>query len=413
MRLRIPIFLFLINLLAPVSPLAAAAPSGLIVGLDTIPNRIRAHNPALAAARWRIAEARGTQQASGLRDNPELEGGFSFNNTLREGGLELGLSQRFPVTNRLQLEKTVTTTLVLQAEAEVQAVEQQLIHEARTQLVEILTLRQQLALRSEQITLAGELAAFIEEAATKGELSPLDAGQAQLESVRLEAEIPQLKAQEEMLAGRLKALLGMQPADQLHVAGQQLPPVTVPDGGLLIRNRSDLTASRLASEAARQTVALEEARRYDDIEVGVVAGLERSEDAPEGFENEGIVGVRVKMALPFWDKNEGQIARAKATAARHEQKTIALGEQLRNEAGAALGEMKQWSALLHQIDSELLPLAEKQAVESESAYRQGLGDLQAYLRVREQRLDLANSRLESLRNFHLARLRYEAALGQP
>jgi hypothetical protein len=34
-------------------------------------------------------------------------------------------------------------------------------------------------------------------------------------------------------------------------------------------------------------------------------------------------------------------------------------------------------------------------------------------RSREKRLDLANSRLDALRQFHLARVRHDAALGNP
>lgn len=51
------------------------------------------------------------------------------------------------------------------------------------------------------------------------------------------------------------------------------------------------------------------------------------------------------------------------------------------------------------------------ASDSEDAYRKGLGDLQATLRAREQQLDLSNTRIETLKQFHLARVRYEAAAG--
>jgi cobalt-zinc-cadmium efflux system outer membrane protein len=67
--------------------------------------------------------------------------------------------------------------------------------------------------------------------------------------------------------------------------------------------------------------------------------------------------------------------------------------------------------LCREISNTLLPLAEKQAVLASQAYRVGLGDLQATLRTREQLLKLASSRLNALRDFHLAKVRYEAALG--
>lgn len=391
--------------------LFASPANGLIVGLETIPNRVRNDNPTLAAARWTIQEALGRNQAAGLLDNPAIQAGLSQAHTLQEGAIEVGISQNFPITDRLHLEKEITATQVLQAQAEVREVERLLVLEARGYLIEILTIRQQLALRGEQGKVASELAAFIGEAASRGELSPLDAGQAKLEAARLTGEIPRLRASEAALVGKLKPLLGMTPTDTLNVAGQTLPAASLADYGIAIHNRPDLQATQLASEAAHQAISLARANRYDDVGLGMVAGLERFEDIPAGYQVEGTIGVRVTLALPFWNKNEGQIATAEATAKRKELESQALATQIRNEADAARQEMVQWAELLQNIEGELLPLAEEQATASNTAYREGLGNLQATLRAREQQLDLADSRIQTLRNFQLARIRYEASLG--
>ncbi|MDQ8190229.1 TolC family protein [Roseibacillus persicicus] len=385
--------------------------SGLIVGLDTIPRRISAQNPSLAAARWQIAEAEARLRGSGLRDNPELEAGFQHNSTLREGSIEVGISQRFPVTNRLALEKRVSTTLVQQARAEVQEVERSLIVEARNLLIEIITLRQQQALRAQQAEVSQALAKFISDAAGRAELSSLDAAQAKLNAAKLRTEIPSLKATEIAATGKLKPLLGMKPTDQLHIAGQELPPLSLTENSLILSNRPDFQASQLASQAAREQIDLEISRRYDDIELGMVAGLERAEDAPEGFETEGIVGVRVRLALPFWQKNEAAIQEAQARAERKKLESVSLAETIKNQARAAYEEMIEWAALLENLDKTLLTQASQLATDSEKAYREGLGDLQATLQTREQQLELAETRIETLKQFHLSRVRYEAATG--
>ncbi|GHC51267.1 hypothetical protein GCM10007100_16810 [Roseibacillus persicicus] len=373
---------------------------------------MRANNPSLAAARWRIAEAEARLQGAGLRDNPELEVGFEHNSTLREGRIEVGLSQRFPVTDRLSLEKKVSATEVLQARAEVENVERTLIVEARALLIEVIGLRKQQSLRAEQAQVAASLAEFITKAASKGELSPLDAGQAKLDSAKLKAEIPSLKAAELAATGKLKPLLGMRPADTLHIAGNELPSPRFAKNAVQLNARPDYQAAQLAAQASAQSIALEEAKRYDDIEVGVVAGLERSEDAPEGYESEGVIGLRVKLALPFWQKNEGAIQEARARTTRKQLETAALEEEIKHEAEAAYQEMLEWASLVRSLDQDLLPQAAEQASQSEKAYREGLGDLQAILRAREQQLQLADSQIETLKQFHLARVRYEAVTGQ-
>jgi cobalt-zinc-cadmium efflux system outer membrane protein len=204
----------------------------------------------------------------------------------------------------------------------------------------------------------------------------------------------------------------MNVGDSLNVTGS-LPTATLPTGTVDPRKRPDFRVAQLDAEAARQSVALEKTRRYDDIEAGFVAGLERTEDAPEGLENAGIIGFRIKLALPFWDKNEGNIEAAQARAERKQKETNALAHNIRHEADSSRREMIEWNKMLHEINTTLLPLADHQADTAETGYREGFANLPAVLRAREQQLELADSRIEALRNFHLARVRFETAIANP
>jgi cobalt-zinc-cadmium efflux system outer membrane protein len=60
-----------------------------------------------------------------------------------------------------------------------------------------------------------------------------------------------------------------------------------------------------------------------------------------------------------------------------------------------------------------MPLADQQSAAAADAFRKGQGELQAVFRSLEKRLELSSARLDALRGFHLARVRYEAAIGQP
>lgn len=391
---------------------AFAGSSGLIVSFENIPRRIQHDNPDLAAARLRIKEATGLMNQAGRRSNPEFEAGWENNTTFREGKIEVGISQRFPVTNRLHLEKQISVSALRAAEAEVAEVERRIIADARTQLVEILALRQQRYLRVEQVKIAKALADFSRDSAAKGELSPLDAGQTNLEAARISSEIRLLQASEVAAVGKLKPLLGMTTSEVLNVAGT-LPSATLPKASVDPTRRPDYRAAIINAEAAARNVELERANRYEDIEAGVVAGLERSEDAPEGYENEGVIGFRIKVALPFWDKNEGNIEAAEARAQRKQKEITALVHNIRHQADGSHKEMIEWLKFLGEISDTLLPLAAKQSTDADKAYREGLGDLQAVLRAREQSLQLASSRIEALKNFNLAKVRFEAAVAKP
>jgi cobalt-zinc-cadmium efflux system outer membrane protein len=403
-------FIALLSCVFTAHPLIAE--TSVLVTLDSIGGRIRSQNPDLAAARLRIQEAVGRMNQSGRLTNPELETSLEHNSRFREGKLEVGFSQKFPVTNRLQLEKDVSLTELKASEAEVREVERQIIAKAREAVVKVLATRQRRELLREQVVVSKEFAEFLTDVVAKGEGSALDAGQAKLESASLAMEIRQLDASETALVGELKPLLGMRPRESLGVSGSLTSPA-LPSVATDPAKRPDFQAAKLNAQAAAQGVALEQARRYDDVEGGLFAAAERTEDAPNGYDNEAIIGLRFKIALPFWNKNEGAIQEAVAKQQRTEMEAIALGRGIRLEAEAARAEMAQWTEMIAEIDDTLLPLADEQNKLSEDAYRKGQGEIQSVLRSREKRLQLSAAKLDALREFHLARVRHEAALGNP
>ena len=75
--------------------------------------------------------------------------------------------------------------------------------------------------------------------------------------------------------------------------------------------------------------------------------------------------------------------------------------------------MRQWSALINELNEKLLPLAKEQTDLLEKAYREGQADLQAILNSRDQTLELLATQIDATREFHLANIRYQAASGKP
>lgn len=403
------IFLAVVALVATAHPLHAAP--AVVVTLGGVGDRIRAQNPDLAAARLRIQEALGRMNQSGRLANPDFETVVEHNPSFNEGKIEVGISQKFPVTNRLQLEKDVSLTELKAAGAEVRDVERQLTGEASGIVVKLLAARERRALLRKQTEIADEFSKFLSEIAAKGEGSPLDAGQAKLEAASLAMESRQLDATEASLVGELKPLLGMRPGQAVVVSGS-LPEPALPATAVDPSRRPDFQAARLGAQAAAQGVALEESRRYEDWEGGIFTGVERAEDAPDGFENEAIIGVQMKIPLPLWNKNEGAIQEAEARKTRKQLETAALARNIRLEADGALGEMREWEQMIREINDTLLPLADEQTAFAETTFRGGQGEIQSVLRSREKRLQLALARLDAVREFHLARVRHETATGK-
>lgn len=389
---------------------ASAEQARQIVSYYSIADQVRKKNPDLAAARFRVEEAMGRLSQAGRLTNPELSIEASHNQNFRERSLTVGFSQKFPLTDRLRLEKEVGLSDVRQAQAEIAELERELVAEARQAVIEFLSLSRQRSLRKEQIGLVEELGSSLQRIAAKGEISALDVGLVKLERLQLTTELRQYDAQEKALNGVIKPLLGLPLNAPLAIGGdlEQMTTEALPTD---LNRRGDIRAAKHSIVGAGKQVELEEARRYDDIEVGVFASAERAEDAPEGFETEGIVGVGVTIPFPWWNKNEGNIAEAKARVRRKQSELTALEKAVMHKAKAARDEMIEWAGLVREIDNTLFPAAAEQLALAEKTYGEGQTDIQTVLRSREQKLRLQTSRISAVEAFHKARANYESQLG--
>lgn len=389
--------------------LCGTAPA-LTLSLTDIPQRVRSHHPSLKAARLAIAEAQGRRIGAGRLSNPSVNYDFQNQSRVSPQTGVFSFDQSFPVTRRLSLEKTLTSQLVQAAELEVRDVERKLISEAQQQVVRLLTLTAQKALRQQQTELAQKLADFAEGRAKVGELSPLDAKQVRLDSQRLRVEFRLLDAQSVSLLGQLKPMLGLMSEDTLTISGE-LPAMVLPTVTTWTL-RPDYQLAQTKILAAETDKSLARAQRLQDVKMGLFASNEMQDVPGTGRVRTGFIGFRLSLPLPFWNRNQGAIAEKTATADRARLERDALAVQINGESGTARKEMETNAAIVRETRENLLPLAAEQMDAMQKAYEQGQANLQSVLRSRDQRLQLESSTLDALRDFHLARIRYEAAVGK-
>lgn len=388
---------------------AGNAPA-LNLSLDEVASRVRTHHPVLRAARLVVAEAQGRQLGSGRLSNPSVNYDFQNQSHVSPQTGIFSVDQAFPVTKRLSLEKKLTSQMVQAAELEVRDVERKLIAEAQQQVVKLLTLTRQRNLRQQQTELAQKLADFSEGRAKAGEVSPLDAKQLRLDAQRLKVESRLLEVQSVSQLGQLKPMLGLRAEDALSISGD-LPPMEVPTvTRWTLRPDYQLAQTKIA--AAETDKSLAKANRVQDLKMGLFAANEMQDVPGTGRVRTGYVGFRISLPLPFWNRNQGVIAEKTAAAERAKLERDALAMQINGEAGTARKEMETTAAIVRETREDLLPLAMEQMNAMQKAYEAGQADLQAVLRTRDQRLQLESSTLDALRDFHLARIRYEAAVGK-
>jgi cobalt-zinc-cadmium efflux system outer membrane protein len=388
----------------------SAHAGGVALSIDATADYALKHNPALTAARFRIDEARGRLQQSGRLGTPDLEVEFTRMTSGPEGALGMSLTQRFPVTARLRYERDVSRAELAAAEAEVRDGERKLVGEARALAVKIVASRGQRELRARQQENSRELSGFLLKRVETGEASGVDAAQVELETQQLELEALQLTATEVALAGELRVLLGV--AGDVNITGS-LPAPTAAPGGAETAERPDVQAAEYRVTAAQAAAQQQRASRWEDVSVGAIYGAERTLDVPEPVETQYLLGVKLSIPLPLWNNNAGRIREAEAAAARAAQEVQAVRFTANTQVAAARGEMTALAKLVTALDAQLLPKAAEIEERIRQQYATGQSPLTDVLRARSRRLDLQRQRLDALRDYHLARVRHEAAVGKP
>ncbi len=382
------------------------------LNISSLASRVSRNNPQLRTAQLKIAEAQGRIVQSGRLDNPNLTIGVNKSIPSSEGGLEVSFSQRFPLTNRLSLEKRVTTQELRIAAQEIKVAEQSLISAAQLIAVEILHIEKKQSNLNKQIASLSKINTFIEEVAQRGELPALDAAQTQLEIQSLKISKQQLTSEKKILTLNLKKYLNLNAGDALYLSGS-LPSTSIPTRSLALSNRADYRAKGLEIKHSKSSVLLEKSKRYDDVEIFISGGLSREEDAPEGLETEGSIGMGFTIPLPFYNKNEGNIQSATAKTHRNILEQKQLAAEIRLQVASYSQEMKNWRRQNSAIKYDLLPLAEKTSNDLDTAYQNGQGDFTSLLKSKSQAIRLRSQLIDNELKFHQARIKYFAALGTP
>ncbi|MGH9633174.1 MAG: TolC family protein [Bryobacteraceae bacterium] len=169
-----------------------------------------------------------------------------------------------------------------------------------------------------------------------------------------------------------------------------------------LATKPEILASRQAVEQARANLVLEQARAKPDPEV--LLGYKRT----NGF-NTVIAGLQV--SLPFWNRNQGEIAAAHAEIRGAEAAVASTEAGARAEIEAALTGYEARRKLV----TETLPPMRQRAAEtariSEAVYREGATDLLRLLDAERTRIETEVLYYRTLTEFQQSVVALESALG--
>ncbi len=363
------------------------------VRLADLLRAVEAVSPDIAAASDEVGAGTGRAWQAGLHPNPSLE-------LTREGPLDrrpwatsyylVGVRQPIVVSDRRKLAVSAELADREVLRLDVEDVRRRVLGEARAVFVELVYLRDAIALHRELIGLAQETLDLARERVEAKVAIDVEALKPELEVRSLQSTLAGLERQRDGARAVLEASLGglAVPVDRL-VREPAARTTREGLGALVQRVREQHPAARAARqavEAARERLVLARTQSRPDISVGVAVGRDFDE-------NDFVAELGVEIPLAVFDAGQGRIHEAQSLVSKARREAEAVENRLAGLLSRWYGEHETARARLQEMRERILPLAERSLEATREAYRNGR---QEFLDLLDAQRTLLEARAEAL-----------------
>jgi len=376
-------------------------------------------NPSLAAAREAVTRAEAGITTAGTRPNPSLNvasEGYAFSRGsgapwLNQQEIAVRAEQEIELGDRRALRIGVAQSGVDAARAELADRRRQLLFEVRRAYLSAVLAQAELDVATTTLGGIDTLVTVNRARLEQGEISGVEMRRLQVERFRFADDRFAAELSVRNTRGALLALLAATPLDQPFelTDGLTAAPAAAAAGpavdlrALALASRPDVQAARRGLEAAGRDVTLQHVLRVPNITIG--AGYRRD------FGSGGAV-LDFTVPLPFFDRNQGGIARAGAerllagTRVRAAELTAAL------EVQQAMNAVEINRNRVSYVEREYLRNAREARDIVLASYRAGASTLTDYLDAQRALREAQRVQNRALYEYQLSLFLLDSATGR-
>jgi cobalt-zinc-cadmium efflux system outer membrane protein len=217
-----------------------------------------------------------------------------------------------------------------------------------------------------------------------GEGSKIDLLQTQVQFHQLELDRRQLAVSLDAKLREIAALAGV-PQLVLEQVSGELPNETMTHDwraleDSLVATSPEYTAAQARIRQASAAIRRHEIQPLPNLAVEMGAGVDNST-------NSGMINVQVGAPIPVFNKNQGNIAAARAEYCRTLQEAQRIDNAIRARLAVASGEYARAAQAVTMYTKHLLPAAQETLLLAEEAYRVGEQDFVQLLVTRRTYFD--------------------------
>ncbi len=258
-----------------------------------------------------------------------------------------------------------------------------LIRDVRQSYADVLLAHKQVKVAEEAYRVRSEISDLAAARLKNGDIGPQEAATARIDAYLAQQDLARIRYNASVAEERLRNLMGTG-ADRcpLKLLRPPLPPRGCLDAEKLtadaLANRPDIQASRWSVQSAASRLALTKTQWFRFLGIA---------DATTGTRIDHEFGPALRVTLPIFNWNQGNIKRAKAELERAERNVQTLTNQIIFDVHQAHYRYQQTRAELDVLDGKVLPEVEAAIDRAELAYREGASGYVVVLETSRQLID--------------------------
>jgi cobalt-zinc-cadmium efflux system outer membrane protein len=375
------------------------------------------NNLGLLAERMNLTIAEASLITARLRPNPLLSlGGDHINpSNISNPPTELSFRIDVPIETADKRERRIAV-----AEHDRSIAEWRFLEAIRTlkldvsqACVALLQAKAQLGIAARSVRLLDGLVRLNETRVQSGSVIPLELTRSRVSMFQFHHDVRRAELSLTTAKAKLQTLLGRKTvSDEFDIVGEMVEPMPGPTlelssvVGLALATRPDLKVLERQVERSQADLKLQLAQAKADYLIG-------TEYRRQGFSaGANLLGVFFTVPLPFFNRNQGEIARA---IAEHEQLLRQLQArklEITAEVKTAYEEFRSARILVESIEDELLNAAEQARIISAYLYRTGESTLTDFLDTQRAYEETAQSYYEAVAASRRAAIQLNAGVGK-
>jgi cobalt-zinc-cadmium efflux system outer membrane protein len=382
----------------------ALAQNPTTVTLDQAIDLALAHNHSIRATRTLIYQNQAQEITANLRPNPNLgidsqfipifdPDNFSSDNLNQTQQFDIGMSYLFERGKKRQHRLQAARDQTAVTRAQVEDAERTLIFNVGQQFVSVLLAESTLRFAEQDLKSFQQTVEIAQAQLNGGAISEGDYLKIKLQLLQFQTDVSSAKlARVQALVG-LRELLGYAavPANYDVVGDLAYQPLNTKVEDLqaqALRRRPDYQAAELGITAAQSQIALAQANAKVDV-TGTFDFTHVS--------GEYTASVFANWALPFFNRNQGEIARTQYALAQAQEMQLSVSDTVLSDVSNAYEAVRSSEEVVHLYTADYLKNAKDSRDISEYAYKRGAASL----------LDF----LDAERTYRATELAYRQALG--